>query len=480
MIEESRKRKARIVATIGPATSSREKLRQLMEAGMDVARLNFSHGTHDTYARIIADIRGLSQELERPIAIMQDLQGVKIRTGPLQGSGPVELEAGSRFTITTEAIDGDASRVSTSYSSLPGDVEPGSTILLSDGHLELKVLSTSKTEVECEVVLGGPLAENQGINIPDATISAPSLTGKDMDDVRFGAEHGVDYVALSFVRRPEDVLTLREVMGLNQTAEIPVIAKLEKPAAIESLDGILEVCDGVMVARGDLGVELPPERVPIIQKQVISAANSQGKLVITATQMMESMITNARPTRAEASDVANAVFDGTDAVMLSGETAIGEYPLVSVRMMSRIIREAEKQGASSSYRSRNDQPSSFPEAVCECAYYASKAIRARAIVAFTQSGSTARMISKYRPPVEILAFTPFEHVARRMSFYWGVTPLLMGEIMHIDELITALEQLLRERRLANPGDNLIILSGAPIMERGHTSLMKLHTVKPSE
>ncbi len=472
-------RKAKIVATIGPTTRTRDKLKALMEAGMDVARLNFSHGTADTYLPIIREIRELAAEMGRPVAILQDLQGVKIRSGRLRGGKSVELEPGARFTLTTETIEGDQTGVSTSYEDLPRDVEPGFSILLSDGNIELKVLSTTKTTVECEVVDGGELAESQGMNIPQAAISAPSLTTKDIEDVRFGAEQNVDYVALSFVRRPEDVLTLREIMGLNH-AEIPIIAKLEKPAAIESLDGILDVCEGVMVARGDLGVELPPERVPIIQKRVISAANAKGKLVITATQMLESMIHNSRPTRAEASDVANAIFDGTDALMLSAETAIGEYPIESVRMMCRIIREAEKVEASSPYRSRRGQKLDFPEAVCESAYYASTAIQARAIVAFTQSGSTARMISKFRPPVEIFGFTPHEHVARRLALYWGVSPMLMGEIENVDELIAALEKLLLESKLVSPGDNLIILTGAPIMERGHTSLMKLHLVKPRE
>lgn len=470
-------RRAKIVATIGPASQSHEMLQKLIQAGMDVARLNFSHGDHESHGKTIINIRELSEELETPVAIMQDLQGVKIRTGGLENGTPVELFAAERFIITNEPIKGNKDKVSTSYHAFPQDVKAGDRILLSDGLIELVALTTSPSEVECEVVTGGILAENQGINLPRVKISAPALTEKDLKDLEFGIEQQIDYIALSFIRRPDDVVELKEKLA-EKKRDTPVIAKLEKPLAIENLETILQVCDGVMVARGDLGVEMPPEKVPAIQKRVIERANKNGKTVITATQMLESMIHNPRPTRAEASDVANAVFDGTDALMLSGETAKGRFAVQSVEMMAKIIIEAER--LETQFRrvlSRDSETLSVPEAVCDAAYHASKVIKARAIVAFTQSGSTARLISRYRPTADILGFTPHPHMVNRMALYWGVQPMCMREIANVDELIQELEKLLLERKLVQKGDNLIILTGAPIVEKGHTSLMKLHTVK---
>ncbi len=470
-------RKAKIVATIGPASRSRTKLRRLLEAGLDVARLNFSHGTHESHRAIIRGVREISNELGRPVAILQDLQGVKIRTGPLKDGKPVRLQQGQSFTISTRKVAGTAEQVSTSYASLARDLNPGDRILLSDGAIELEVERTTQTKVVSRVISGGTLAPKQGINLPGIWISAPALLPKDLKDLDFGIKQQVDYIALSFVRRPEDVSSLRRELEARG-ADTPIIAKLEKPAAIKNLIEILEVADGVMVARGDLGVEMSPEKVPIIQKRIIAEANKRGKLVITATQMLESMVRNPRPTRAEASDVANAVFDGTDGLMLSAETAAGRYPVESVQMMDRIISEAEKLGATSPYRIFDkDRELTFPEAVCESAYHASSSIRARHVVAFTQSGSTARMISKYRPPAQILGVTPHQRILRRMCLYWGVKPLIMHEITNVDELIAALEALLFKRGLVKAGENLIILTGAPIIEKGHTSLMKLHQVR---
>ncbi|MGH9338787.1 MAG: pyruvate kinase [Acidobacteriota bacterium] len=470
-------RRAKIVCTIGPATDSRQKLRELIEAGMDVARLNFSHGEHQTHATVIRHIRELCVELGKPVALLQDLQGLKIRTGNLAGGVPVQLTKGRRFLITTESIDGNQERVSTSYRDLPKDIKAGDRILVSDGLIELKVLETTDTEVRCEIVSGGMLAQRQGINIPGAMISAPALTAKDLDDLQFGIEQQVDYIALSFVRRAEDVLDLKEKLS-EKRLDIPIIAKLEKPRAIDNLSRIMDVCEGVMVARGDLGVEITPEKVPVIQKHIIREANRKGKLVITATQMLESMINNPRPTRAEASDVANAVFDGTDALMLSGETAKGSYPVESVQMMVKIIHEAEKDGVHCQVRAVSSADVlSFPEAVCDAAYHASTSIRARAIVAFTQTGSTAKMISKYRPPSDILAFTPHDRIVSRMCLYWGVIPMRLHEITNVDELICTLDDVLMERQIVKENDNLIIITGAPIMEKGHTSLMKLHSVR---
>ena len=473
-------RKAKIVATIGPASQSPEMIGKLVEAGMDVARLNFSHGDHESHGKTILLIREASRLLKKPVAIMQDLQGLKIRTGPLENGSSVELTTGHHFVLTTQAVVGNSERVSTSYQALPQDLRPGDRLLLSDGLIELRVLTTTRSDVECEVIAGGTLAENQGINLPNVKISASALTEKDLQDLDFGAEQQIDYLALSFIRRPQDILKLKERLA-QKNRDTPVIAKLEKPMAIKNLDAIMDVCEGVMVARGDLGVEMAPEKVPVIQKHIIAEANKRGKLVITATQMLESMIHNPRPTRAEASDVANAVLDGTDAVMLAAETAIGHYPVESVSMMVKIINEAEGMGPGShNERLQESKPLSFPDAVCDAAYHVSRSIKARAIVAFTQTGSTARLISKYRPSTDILSFTPNPDILNRMALYWGVRPTLMHEIGNVDQLIEALEKLLLQQKRVEEGDNLIILTGAPIVEKGHTSLMKLHTVKRQE
>jgi len=470
-------RRAKIVATIGPASQSPEMLAKLVEAGMDVARLNFSHGDHESHGKTILHIREASRLLKKPVAIMQDLQGLKIRTGPLEDGAPVELETGQNFVLTIQAAVGNSERVSTSYQALPQDLRPGDRLLLSDGLIELRVLTTTYSDVECEVIAGGTLAENQGINLPNVKISASALTEKDLRDLDFGAEQQIDYLALSFIRRPADILKLKERLA-QKKRDTPVIAKLEKPMAIENLDAIMDVCEGVMVARGDLGVEMAPEKVPVIQKHIIAEANKRGKVVITATQMLESMVHHPRPTRAEASDVANAVLDGTDAVMLSAETASGQYPVESVSMMTKIINEVEKiESGRHIDRFPESKPLSFPEAVCDAAYHVSRSIKARAIVAFTQTGSTARLISKYRPPTDILSFTPDPAILNRMALYWGVRPTLMHEIGNVDQLIEAVEKLLLQKEWVKEGDNLIILTGAPIVEKGHTSLMKLHTVK---
>ena len=469
-------RKAKIIATLGPASSSREILRELILSGMDVARLNFSHGNHQFHSEIIRHVRRLSDELETPIAIMQDLQGTKIRTRGLENDSRFELVTGQRFLVTTRNIIGSHEAVSTSYEALPRDVKPGNRVLLADGQIELRVLSISGSDIKCEIIRGGSLAQRQGINLPGVRISAPALTPKDLEDLDFGIDHEIDYIALSFVRSEHDVLALKDALK-TRNADIPVIAKLERPLAIDNLDRIMEVCEGVMVARGDLGVEMPPEKVPVIQKHIITKANRKRKLVITATQMLESMISNPWPTRAEASDVANAVFDGSDALMLSGETAKGDYPVQSVQMMSKIIQESEKLDFLSPLQVDNQADSlSFPEAVCNATHHASKLINAHSIVAFTQTGSTARLISKYRPRADILASTPHSTIMNRMALYWGVRILQMREIGNVDELIVELDRTLLDRGLIQVGENIIIITGAPITEKGHTSLMKLHSV----
>jgi len=467
-------RRAKIVCTIGPA--SRDRLGELIAAGMDVARLNFSHGEHGEYARIVADIRQLARDQGRTVAILQDLQGPKIRTGR-HVDGPLQLAAGQTFTITTAEVAGTAQQVSTTYEPLPRDVAAGDEILLSDGLLRLVVQKVRGAEVVCEVVNGGVLRERAGINLPGVDLSVPSMTAKDRADLAFGIAQEVDYVALSFVRRAEDMAALQAIL---KQAPVPIaaVAKLEKPQAIEVLDDIIAVSDAVMVARGDLGVELSPERVPSVQKSIIRAAVQAGKPVITATQMLESMIENPRPTRAEASDVANAVLDGTDAVMLSGETAVGQYPVEAVQMMERIVREAERGlQLSPERRRRGDElPLSFPDAIAEAAGRVAADTHAAAIVAFTQSGFTARLISKHRPAHPIFAFTARTHVLSRLSLNWGVYPRYAEFVADTDEMVARVDAMLREEGLVQQGDNLVILAGMPPTQQGTTNLLRLHRV----
>lgn len=472
-------RKVKIVATLGPSSNSPEKIRELVDAGMNVARLNFSHGTHEEHARAIEGVRRAARETGRMVGILQDLQGVKIRTGRLRDGGPVELEEGSRLTILTESIPGDERRISVDYSDLTSDVREGDRILISDGMIELIVEKVGSDLLETRVVSGGLLRERQGINLPGSRISAPALTSKDLEDLELGVRLGVDYVALSFVRRPEDIEALREKVG-ELGAEIPVIAKIETPVAVERLDEIVETSDGIMVARGDLGVELTPEEVPIVQKRAVRSALSRNRICIIATQMLESMIRHPLPTRAEASDVANAVLDGADAVMLSGETAVGEFPAGTVRMMARIIDKAEELKPEFPSPSAEGISSEVALAVCEAAYYAARSLRARAIVAFTQSGFTGKLISAFRPRRALFAFTPHLRVARRLALCWGLQPLLMGEIDNVDQLVEELESVLLERGFVEIGDRIAIISGAPIIRRGSTNLLKLHVIGRKE
>src|SRR6266699_3625974 len=443
-------RRTKIVCTIGPATNSEERLEELMRAGMNVARLNFSHGTHSVHAVVIERIRTISARLGWPIAILQDLQGPKIRTGELENGQPVKLVDGATVTITTRPVVGNAQTVATTYTPLPQDVKPGDRILLDDGLLELRELNSNETDVECQVVHGGMLKEHKGINLPGVHVSAPALTEKDRKDLIFVVMHDVDYVALSFVRQPEDVLEAKYLIRQfqvekgekEQAKTLPLIAKLEKPEAVAHLDQILDVVDGVMVARGDLGVEMAPEKVPLIQKRIIAACHDRGLPVITATQMLESMITHPRPTRAEASDVANAILDGTDALMLSAETATGAYPLEAVQMMGSIAQETEAD-----YR-RARQPQCQHLTPAHAVSHAARALAeetsVQAIVVFTRSGASAHLISTDRPRTPILAYTPSEHVYRQLALWWGVWPhrIDMGETT--EELIKHVDQRLQE------------------------------------
>ena len=478
-------RRTKIVCTIGPATESEERLEQLMHAGMNVARLNFSHGTQQEHKRVIERVRALSLRLGYAVAILQDLQGPKIRTGALQDGKPITLVDGTQVTITTRDTVGNAQIISTTYQAFPQDVKSGDRILLDDGLLELRVIGTSETDVQCVVVQGGELGEHKGINLPGVAVSAPALTEKDRDDVQFGIAHGVDYVALSFVRRPEDVREAKqlirhyatEVYGKEGRWDIPLIAKIEKPEAVEHLDEILEVTDGVMIARGDLGVEMAPEKVPLIQKRVIARCNERGVPVITATQMLESMVTNPRPTRAEVNDVSNAILDGTDAVMLSAETAVGVFPIEAVQMMTRIALEIEAHHRTAG-QADHKHPS-LAHAVSHAARALAEETLVQAIVVFTRSGNTARLISKDRPRVPIVAYTPSEHVPAQLALWWGVWPYRMSMQGTIEEVIALVEQRLLDNKLVQPGAYVVMMGGLPIPGQARTNFVKLHRVGKS-
>jgi pyruvate kinase len=440
-------------------------------------RLNFSHGTHEEHAETIRTIREAARHHEKPVAILQDLQGPRIRLG-IFTEGKVDVHTGDRFTLTSRAVPGDTDRVSVNDPALIREAKPSSRIFVSDGLIQLRVVEKTETDLICEVVDGGTLSDHKGVNLPGVDFHRQGLTEKDRDDIAFGLDQGVDYIAVSFVQGPEDVLAARQFMN-GEKRFASVIAKLETPKAVRRLDAILEAADGVMIARGDLGVEMEPEEVPLAQKEIIEKANRSNVVVITATQMLESMTHNPRPTRAEASDVANAVFDGTDAVMLSAETSIGLYPVESVTMMHRIVVSAESRSIRWQRVRREERhaASSLPEAACEAAAHAAMEIGAKAIVAFTHSGSTARRISKFRPAVPILAFASSEAVRRRMALYWGVEPRMTTHSDAADRLIAQVERILIDEGLARPKDRFVILFGFPIRQKGPTNMIKLHEIE---
>jgi pyruvate kinase len=473
-------RRAKIICTIGPACDSESAMRDLMRLGMDVARLNFSHGTHEDHARHIDRLRRVALKEERTICILQDLQGPKIRTGRLKGHVPVALQTGAKVVITTRDVPGNEKIISTTFQSLPDEVQSGSRILLSDGLIELRVNAVKDGNIDCEIINGGILGENQGINLPGAVLSVPSLTDKDKKDLQFGLKHGVDLIALSFVRSAADVRSVKELIA-SHGSSVPVIAKLEKPQAVEQLEEILDASDSVMVARGDLGVELPPEKVPVIQKHVIRRATEWRKPVIIATQMLESMIENPRPTRAEASDVANAIFDGTDAVMLSAETASGLYPREAVAIMSRIIVEAEQSNVSEAHMRRRRSPRrlSISETICESVAHAAEDLHMGAIAVFTESGNTARLISKYRPKVGIFAFSRQLPVCNRMNLLWGVQPVLYTQARSAEAMVTAAESELLRIGKINAGDVVGVVAGTQLAS-GSTNFMRFHVVSERE
>ena len=470
-------RRAKIICTLGPKSVEPDVLRAMAHAGMDVARLNFSHGDHDSHARAIATIRKVAEELGRPIGILQDLSGPKIRTGRLENQQPVLLRPGTRIVLSAAAGVGNAECVRTTVD-LSGEVKFGEPLLLADGMLELGVEEVRGRDIVCRVVSGGLLGENQGINVPNSKLSIPAVTPKDLTDLEFGLEQGVDFVALSFVREARDLHELRAHIATWANAhegrgmDTLIVAKLEKPQAMEHLDEILNACEGVMVARGDLGVEVPPEKVPALQKTIISHARRRRCPVITATQMLESMTTHPRPTRAEASDVANAVLDGTDAVMLSGETAVGQFPVEAVAMMSRIIAEAESIPHSQALR-LDTAELSIPETIAESVAHVAQELRMAAIAVFTNSGSTARMVSSYRPPCPVYGLAPDARTRSRMTLYWGVTPVSSPEILTTDEMLGLAERRMLDLKLVRPGDIMAIVAGSPFGVPGQTNLLKI-------
>jgi len=475
-------RRTKIIATLGPATHSREMIGKLIDAGMDVARLNFSHGTHEEQGAMLRAVRAEANAAGKAVAVLADLQGPKLRTGPLEREqAAVELKAGQRFILTNRPVAGTAERVSTNYEPLPRDVQAGHRILVSDGQIQLRVVSASEHDVVTEVVQGGMLRPRQGINVPGVPLSLSVPTPKDVEDLRFGLEQGVDYIGISFVQRADDVQRVKDVIA-RDGRDTPVVAKLEKPEAVDNLEEILRVADCVMVARGDLGVELPPERVPTLQKVIIEQANRAAVPVITATQMLESMMHNARPTRAEVSDVANAIIDGSDAVMLSGETAIGEYPVEAVAMMARIAEEADatvdQRGSRAGSRWAFSEIDSMPQAIGAAVGAIVQALPVSAVWVFTRSGSTARLVAHFRPDVPILAFTPFDRVCRRLSLLWGVTPLEAAYAHDEEGLNRQIRDLIDQRKLAKDGDIVVLTGGHPIGRAGPTNFLKIMQVTP--
>lgn len=470
------KHRTKIICTIGPASGSPAVIEGLIRAGMNIARLNFSHGTYEDHLGYMQAVRQASEKLAVPVGILQDLPGPKMRIGKFR-EDPVHLEEGAEFTITARRIIGDAHAVSAIVPNLSRSVKPGDAVILGDGEIELEVMGVRGGDVRCRVVSGGELRSHKGITLPGVNLAVPALTDRDIKDLLFGLEHGVDYVAVSFVRHPEDILRARRVLQ-RKGADVPIIAKIEKREAWKNLDRIIEVCDGVMVARGDLGLEIPIQKVPLAQKEIIRKCNRAGKPVITATQMLDSMVDSPVPTRAEVTDIANAIFDGTDALMLSNETAIGRYPVKAARMMAQIALETE---AALPYRERlsdrgGDLEPQPDDAISYAACHAAHQLGAVAIVAFTTSGSTARRVSKYRPAVPILAKVTDARVTRRALLYWGVYPYEGPAPTTVDELFDQAVDLSLKTGVARRGDLIMITAGTPLAVPGTTNILKVERI----
>ncbi|MFO0948918.1 MAG: pyruvate kinase [Planctomycetota bacterium] len=466
-------RQAKIVCTLGPATSGYDKVRDLIEAGMDVARVNFSHGDYETHRRAVEDVRRASADTSKPIAIIADLSGPKIRLGEVENGG-VEVPSGSRIRITTKEVLGNPTIVGSNYPNLPRDVLPGTTIYIDDGNLEFSVVNVSGEELDCLVRSGGIMKSRKGLNIPRANLSISGLTEKDEMDIQFGRELKVDYFALSFVRRPFDVIRAKSLAG-----DIPVIAKIEKPEAIDYLAEIADVADGLMVARGDLGIEIGFERVPLLQKRMIREMNLRAKPVITATQMLESMVQNPQPTRAEVSDVANAVLDGTDAVMLSAESAAGKYPFHAVRTMARIIKEVESTTGISTLMSSPERigTPSFGRAIAHSAARTAIDLGLKAVAVFSETGRSAALVSAYRPRTTIVGFSPNMQTIQRMALLWGVVPVFGEWADGVSDIVERSEEVLLRQRLADPGDTIAITFGLNDSGPVGTTMLKLWKIR---
>lgn len=472
------KGRTKIVCTIGPATQSVEQLVRLIEEGMDVARLNFSHGSHDDHLTVMRNVREACKQTGEHITVLQDLCGPKIRTGTMKNK-KAELKEGSTVVFTTEEIEGDEHRITTAYKELPEDVKPGDGILLDDGKLCVRVVSTTKTEVVCKVETGGILGEHKGMNLPGVKLSTPSLTEKDLDDLEFGLKNDIDYVALSFVRSADDIRSLRGHILKQVKHFVPIIAKIEMADAIQAIDDIINESDAVMVARGDLGVEMPPEEVPVLQKMIVHKCNEAGKPVIIATQMLESMIENPRPTRAEASDVANAVLDGADAVMLSAETSVGKYPIETVKTMNNIILRTEQQVPEKEIFEKRPfvRDDTVLDAVAQSACVLAEKVNASAIIPITHSGATAWRLSRFRPSARIIAVTGEEHVLRRLNLVWGVQGIVLTDyIGNADAILHRIKEKLKQDGYLKSGDYIVFTIGIPLMARGLTDTINVERV----
>ncbi len=466
-------RRAKIVATLGPATSSYENIRAIIDAGVDVARLNLSHGNYDVHEEVYANVRKAADASGRAVAVLVDLQGPKIRLGKFE-AGPYDLAVGDTFRITTDDIVGNKDISSTTYKGLPKDVKEGDPLLIDDGKVTLRVTSVEGNVVTTTVEVPGAVSNNKGINLPGVAVNVPALSDKDEEDLRWGLGLGADLIALSFVRSADDIVRVHEIMA-EEGRKIPVIAKIEKPQAVDNLESIIDAFDGIMVARGDLGVELPLEAVPIVQKRAVELCRRMAKPVIVATQMLESMISSPRPTRAETSDVANAVLDGTDAVMLSGETSVGEFPVITVQTMARIIESTEEHGLDR-IPPLGTTPRTQGGAVTLAAAEVAEFVEAKYLCVFTQSGDSARRMARIRSHIPMLAFTPVEGIRRRMSLTWGIQSFLVDMVSHTDEMYRQVDDILLSKGLAEIGDKVVVISGSPPGITGSTNDMRVHHV----
>ncbi len=466
-------RRAKIVATLGPAVSSYENLRAIIEAGVNVARMNLSHGSYDVHEEIYANVRRAAEDAGQPVAVLVDLQGPKIRLGKF-AAGPHNLAVGDIFTITTEEVEGTKELVGTTFKGLPQDVKPGDFLLIDDGKVKVQVLDTDGVRVRTEVIVAGPVSNNKGINLPGVAVNVPALSEKDEADLRWGLALGADYIALSFVRDARDITRVHEIMA-EEGRKIPVIAKIEKPQAVDALEEIIDAFDGIMVARGDLAVELPLEAVPVVQKRAVELCRRAAKPVIVATQMLESMTHSPVPTRAEASDVANAVLDGADAVMLSGETSVGEYPVVTVQTMARIIESTEEHGLER-IAPLGTKPRTQGGAITLAAAEVASFVEAKYVCVFTESGDSARRMSRLRFPIPMKAFTPEAAIRRRMNLTWGIESFIVDRVTHTDAMYAQVDEILLEKKLASVGDKVVVISGSPPGIPGSTNDLRVHVV----